>query len=234
MDRRDLLREVWRARSPALRAGYGVWIACFAAVFVLTACAKQPMTSRAAAPAPVAAPSPAPKAPEPPPPDPAPEPAPTPPAVTPPPPEPEPEPEPEVKAPEPEPEPEVKAPEPEPSKPSEYTEHDALKDVYFSYDKSSLSPAAEKTLAATATWLTENGEHLLLIEGHCDERGTVEYNLALGERRARGSLDFLVDHGIAADRIRTVSYGKERPQCTEHTQLCWAKNRRNRFLVMPR
>jgi len=74
----------------------------------------------------------------------------------------------------------------------------------------------------------------LLIEGHCDERGTNEYNLALGERRAKATMNYLVSQGIQANRITIISYGEERPICTEKTEACWAKNRRANFLVKPR
>ena len=74
----------------------------------------------------------------------------------------------------------------------------------------------------------------MLIEGHCDERGTNEYNLALGERRAKSTMNYLVSQGIQASRITIISYGEERPVCTEKTEECWAKNRRAHFLVKPR
>ena len=74
----------------------------------------------------------------------------------------------------------------------------------------------------------------MLIEGHCDERGTAEYNLALGERRAKAAMNFLVSHGIEASRITTISYGKERPVCTEKNESCWSKNRNDTFLTKER
>ena len=89
-------------------------------------------------------------------------------------------------------------------------------------------------LDANAAWLKSNGNHLLLIEGHCDERGTNEYNLALGERRAKSAMNYLVSQGVQAARITIISYGEERPLCTEHTETCWAQNRRDHFLVKPR
>jgi peptidoglycan-associated lipoprotein len=82
-------------------------------------------------------------------------------------------------------------------------------------------------------WLRDHAETLVLIEGHADERGTNEYNLALGERRARAARDFLVERGIAAERISIVSFGEERPACTERTETCWAENRRANFLIKP-
>jgi peptidoglycan-associated lipoprotein len=89
-------------------------------------------------------------------------------------------------------------------------------------------------LEASAAYLKANPGLLVLIEGHCDERGTAEYNLALGERRAKAAMNYLVAHGIPADRITQISYGKERPVCTEKKEACWAKNRRDHFLTKPR
>jgi peptidoglycan-associated lipoprotein len=109
-----------------------------------------------------------------------------------------------------------------------------LVDVFFDFDKYDIRPADAKTLDANAGWLKSNPNHLVLIEGHCDERGTNEYNLALGERRAKSTMNYLVSQGVQANRITIISYGEERPQCTEHTEACWAKNRRAHFLVKPR
>jgi peptidoglycan-associated lipoprotein len=106
-----------------------------------------------------------------------------------------------------------------------------LVDVHFEFDKYDIRPEAAKMLDADAAWLKANPRHLVLIEGHCDERGTVEYNLALGERRAKATQNYLSAHGVAASRITVVSYGKERPQCMESSEACWAKNRRAHFLV---
>ena len=107
----------------------------------------------------------------------------------------------------------------------------ALRDVFFEFDKYDIRPEDAKTLDANATWLKANAENLVLIEGHCDERGTNEYNLALGERRAKATRDYLVSVGIDAGRITVISYGEERPTCTEKAEGCWAKNRRAHFLV---
>ncbi len=82
--------------------------------------------------------------------------------------------------------------------------------------------------------MKENPDYLILIEGHCDERGTNEYNLALGERRAKSTMNFLVSQGVQANRITLISYGEERPLCTEHNEACWAQNRRAHFLVKAR
>jgi len=109
-----------------------------------------------------------------------------------------------------------------------------LVDVFFDFDKYDIRPGDAKTLDANANWLKSNSNHLVLIEGHCDERGTNEYNLALGERRAKSTMNYLVSQGVQANRITIISYGEERPQCTEHNEACWAKNRRAHFLVKPR
>ena len=105
---------------------------------------------------------------------------------------------------------------------------------FFDFDKYDIRPSDAKILDANAAWLKSNAEHLVLIEGHCDERGTNEYNLALGERRAKSTMNYLVSQGIQASRITIISYGEERPVCTEKTEECWAKNRRAHFLVKPR
>jgi peptidoglycan-associated lipoprotein len=122
---------------------------------------------------------------------------------------------------------------PRPS-PKEFMAVAALKEVYFDFDKYDIRAEDAKTLDANAAWLKSNGDNLVLIEGHCDERGTNEYNLALGERRAKATMNYLVSQGIQANRITIISYGEERPVCTEKTEACWAKNRRANFLVKPR
>jgi peptidoglycan-associated lipoprotein len=109
-----------------------------------------------------------------------------------------------------------------------------LKDINFDFDKYDIRPGDAKTLDSNAGWLKSNPNHLVLIEGHCDERGTNEYNLALGERRAKSTMNYLVSQGVQASRITIISYGEERPVCNEHNEECWAKNRRAHFLVKPR
>jgi len=109
-----------------------------------------------------------------------------------------------------------------------------LLDVHFDFDRYDIRPDAARTIAANARLLRARGESAVLIEGHCDERGTTEYNLALGERRARAAMNALVSQGIDARRITIVSYGEDRPACRDHTEACWAKNRRARFLVRDR
>jgi peptidoglycan-associated lipoprotein len=118
--------------------------------------------------------------------------------------------------------------------PAEFASIPELNDIHFDFDKYDIRPDAARTLDANAAWLKSNGNQLLLIEGHCDERGTNEYNLALGERRAKSAMNYLVSQGVQASRITIISYGEERPLCTEHTETCWAQNRRDHFLVKPR
>ncbi|HEU4371380.1 MAG TPA: peptidoglycan-associated lipoprotein Pal [Methylomirabilota bacterium] len=109
-----------------------------------------------------------------------------------------------------------------------------LKDIHFDFDKYDIRPVDAKVLDSNATWLKSNPNHLILIEGHCDERGTNEYNLALGERRAKSTMNYLVSQGVQASRITIISYGEERPACAQKNEECWAKNRRAHFLVKPR
>jgi peptidoglycan-associated lipoprotein len=115
--------------------------------------------------------------------------------------------------------------------PNSYSAVPELHDIHFDFDRYAIQPDGAKTLDTDASWLRANPGALLLIEGHCDERGTNEYNLALGQHRAKSTLDYLVAQGIAASRITMISYGEERPLCAEHTEECWAKNRRAHFLV---
>ena len=115
--------------------------------------------------------------------------------------------------------------------PKEYVAAEGLKDVRFDFDKYDIRPGDAQILDANAKWMKSNPRSLLLIEGHCDERGTNEYNLALGERRAKATMNYLVSQGVQANRITLISYGKERPFCAEHNEECWAKNRRAHFVV---
>ena len=135
------------------------------------------------------------------------------------------------------PEPAPPAPPPaaeRPPAPQEFSATDALKLVYFDFDRAEIRPSETNVLDANARWLQANREALLIVEGHCDERGTDAYNLALGERRARAVRDYLVAQGVAADRITTISYGEERPVCREHNEGCWVQNRRAAFAVKPK
>ncbi len=106
-----------------------------------------------------------------------------------------------------------------------------LKPAFFDYDKADLRADARDVLAANATWLKAHPSVVFTIEGHCDERGTAQYNLALGDRRANAAKEYLVSLGIDAGRAKTVSYGKERPFATGHDEESWAKNRRAHFVV---
>jgi peptidoglycan-associated lipoprotein len=108
-----------------------------------------------------------------------------------------------------------------------------LKDVYFDFDRYDLRADAREILKANSTWLKANPGAQVQIEGHCDERGTTEYNVALGSRRAESVKDYLVTLGTSADRLSTISYGEEVPVCREQTEECWQQNRRVRFVVQP-
>jgi len=106
-----------------------------------------------------------------------------------------------------------------------------LKPVFFEYDSSDLSPEGIAALDENGALLKRNATWTVTIEGHCDERGTAEYNLALGEKRAVGTRAYLISIGISADRLRTVSYGKEFPFDPGHDESAWSKNRRAHFVV---
>jgi len=101
-----------------------------------------------------------------------------------------------------------------------------LKEIHFDYDKAALGASARATLQANADWLKKNPDQLVQVAGHCDQRGTTEYNLALGQRRAKAVRDYYVMLGIPGSRVSTISYGKERPLCRESTESCWSANRR--------
>jgi peptidoglycan-associated lipoprotein len=106
-----------------------------------------------------------------------------------------------------------------------------LKEVYFAFDSFDLRPDARATLKTNADWLKANPSTRVEIEGHTDERGTSEYNLALGAKRAQAAKDYLVSLGIPADRLSTISYGEELPVCKDQSEDCWQKNRRDRFVI---
>lgn len=101
-----------------------------------------------------------------------------------------------------------------------------LKTVYFDYDSSSLRADAKETLRSNADWMKRNPDTKIILEGHCDERGTNEYNMALGERRARAAYNYLVSLGVSTAQVTTISYGEERPADAGHSEEAWAKNRR--------
>jgi peptidoglycan-associated lipoprotein len=109
-----------------------------------------------------------------------------------------------------------------------------LSDIYFDYDAFDLSTEARNTLQSHADWLRNNSGTKVEIEGHCDERGTVEYNLALGAKRAKATRDYLVNLGVDANQLSTISYGEELPACRESTESCWQQNRRAHFLLVGR
>jgi peptidoglycan-associated lipoprotein len=107
-----------------------------------------------------------------------------------------------------------------------------LKDIYFSFDRYDLEVEARETLKVNAEWLKRNSTARVEIEGHADERGTNEYNLALGAKRAQGARDYLVTSGVATERLSTISYGEEIPVCREPSESCWRQNRRVRFVII--
>ena len=106
-----------------------------------------------------------------------------------------------------------------------------LEAIYFDFDKYVIKPEGRDALKRNAEWLQKNPEKKIVVEGNCDERGTNEYNMALGQRRADAAAKYLIDLGIAKDRVGTVSYGEEKPICMEHNEDCWSKNRRDDFVL---
>jgi peptidoglycan-associated lipoprotein len=107
-----------------------------------------------------------------------------------------------------------------------------LKDIRFDYDSYALNPEARGILEQNAAWLKANERATVEIEGHTDERGTIEYNLALGAKRAKAARDYLATMGIEAGRMSTISYGEELPVCREGSEACWLRNRRVHFVVL--
>jgi len=105
-----------------------------------------------------------------------------------------------------------------------------VRDAYFDYDKADIRPDARAALSKTADFLKSYPSITVTIEGHCDERGSTEYNLGLGDRRANAVKQYIVSLGVSADRVSTVSFGKEKPFCTEHHEACWQQNRRGHFV----
>ena len=104
-----------------------------------------------------------------------------------------------------------------------------LQDIHFDFDRYAIRPADAEVLKKTLDWFKENPGQKVRIEGNCDERGTVEYNLALGQKRADAAKNYLIGLGVDARGLETMSYGKERPVCTEHNEECWSQNRRDHF-----
>jgi len=117
----------------------------------------------------------------------------------------------------------------------EYKETENLKKVYFDYDDDKLTAETRSILSDNALWLKKNQAVEIIIEGHCDERGTIEYNLALGDRRAKAARKYLMRLGVSGKRIATISYGEEKPADFGHDENAWAKNRRAEILgrVLP-
>lgn len=113
-------------------------------------------------------------------------------------------------------------------------EQGLLQTVYFDFDQADLRNDSREKLAGNARFLKEHPELVIAIEGHADERGTGEYNLALGDRRANTTQSYLSSLGVTGDRLRPVSYGEERPECVESGESCWWKNRRAQFLIVAR
>ena len=126
-------------------------------------------------------------------------------------------------------------PPPPPPPPPSLTEEQLfaqnVKDVYFDYDKSDVRGDQQSLVQADAAFLQQHPNMSVTIEGHCDERGSTEYNLALGDNRASAVKNALVAAGVAADRVKTVSFGKEKPFCTESNEACWQQNRRGHFVL---
>ena len=106
-----------------------------------------------------------------------------------------------------------------------------LANVYFDLDDFSLSEKAKKILVEDAAWLMNNSQESVVIEGHCDERGTEEYNIALGERRASSAKRYLINLGVKSNQLSTISYGEEKPSDPAHDEDAWAKNRRDEFVI---
>jgi peptidoglycan-associated lipoprotein len=121
---------------------------------------------------------------------------------------------------------------------TEYQAISELRDIYFDFGKAVIRPGDARILDANAAWLRAHPDRLVLIEGHCDNRGLTasknEFNLDLGEQRAQAAMNHLVARGVPPSRITILSYGEERPLCTEQSERCWSQNRRSRFLVKPR
>ena len=123
-------------------------------------------------------------------------------------------------------------PPPPPPPPPPILKESQFQTVYFDFDKYNLRSDAKAALDMNYDLLMEFPDAIVKIEGHCDERGTVEYNLSLGEKRAKSTQDYLINRGIATERVATISYGKERPVNSGHNEASWQKNRRGEFRVI--
>jgi peptidoglycan-associated lipoprotein len=128
----------------------------------------------------------------------------------------------------------VNAPPPPPTPQAGPTEEElfarSVKDVFFDYDSDAIRPDQQSSVQGDAQFLNQHANIQFTVEGHCDERGSTEYNLALGDRRANAVKNALVGAGVNASRIKTISYGKEKPFCTESNETCWQQNRRGHFV----
>jgi peptidoglycan-associated lipoprotein len=114
---------------------------------------------------------------------------------------------------------------------SEAAFHAAVPDLFFDYDSYDLRPDAQSSISAAASYLAAHPAVKVLVAGYCDDRGSAEYNITLGENRANAAKTALVSAGVPATRIRVVSYGKEKQFCTEETESCWQQNRRDQFTI---
>lgn len=115
--------------------------------------------------------------------------------------------------------------------PAEFVEHVGLQDIHFDFDRYDLREGDRRILDRHAAWMKEHAGTLMLVEGHCDDRGTAEYNISLGERRAKTTANYLTSRGVASDRITIISYGEQQPLCPDQNEACWKQNRRAHFLV---
>jgi peptidoglycan-associated lipoprotein len=106
-----------------------------------------------------------------------------------------------------------------------------LSDIHFGYNDYTIQPQDGEVLRSNAKWLQDHPQSRAQVEGHCDERGSEDYNIALGAKRAQAAKDYLVTLGVSPGRLSTISYGKELPICTDHDESCWAQNRRDHFAV---
>lgn len=106
-----------------------------------------------------------------------------------------------------------------------------LQRIHFDFDRSFIKSEYEPVLKGNADWMRSNSNTNVTIEGHCDERGSIEYNIALGDRRANSAKSYMMNLGITASRLSTISYGEERPLCTQHNESCWWQNRRDEFVA---
>jgi peptidoglycan-associated lipoprotein len=123
---------------------------------------------------------------------------------------------------------------PEPSRPTVTLDDDFrsnVQDVYFDYDRATIRPDQTTKLEVLLGWLREHPATSIVIEGHCDERGSQEYNLGLGDSRASAARSYLTNAGISRDRLEIISYGEERPMCREENESCWSRNRRAHFVL---